>query len=68
MTRRPPLLSFPGIEMRSATSFINPQPPSGHDDSDTPRKRSWYHYLPLCGTSVIIFQNKDLQLPRLKEL
>ena len=48
--RRPPLLSFSGIELRSVTSVVNTSPL--HDDSDAPRK-PWYHYLPLCGTFVI---------------
>jgi len=48
-----PLLSFPGLEMQSRLSLSNSTRRTKTDDSDTPNKR-WYHYLPLCGTVLLI--------------
>jgi palmitoyltransferase ZDHHC2/15/20 len=54
--RRTPLLSFSGLEMRSVTSAFkfNATSIPHRADSDTPQK-PWHHYIPLCGTFVLLF-------------
>ncbi|KAF8195473.1 DHHC palmitoyltransferase-domain-containing protein [Pholiota molesta] len=48
-----PLLSFSDRELQSAESSIVFNPQSLSHDPDAPKKR-WYHYLPLCGTVLLI--------------
>ncbi|KAF9483485.1 zf-DHHC-domain-containing protein [Pholiota conissans] len=48
-----PLLSFSERELQSAESSIVFNPESLSDDPNASKKR-WYHYLPLCGTVILI--------------